>query len=99
MHVGWICVKHGLPKCAPLRCARHVAVTLQPMALVERKKTLPYPPVARTTASARWVSMSPVTMSRATMPRARPSTTINSSISCRENSVTVPAATCRPIAW
>jgi len=39
MHVGWIWVKHGLAMRAPLRWARQVAVTLQPMALVERKKT------------------------------------------------------------
>ena len=38
MQVGWICVKHGLAKYAPRRCARHAAVTLQPMALVDRKK-------------------------------------------------------------
>ena len=41
MQVGWIWVKHGLAISAPLRCARQVAVTLQPIALVERKKTLP----------------------------------------------------------
>jgi hypothetical protein len=32
-----------------LRCARQLAVTLQPLALVDRKKTLPYPPEASTT--------------------------------------------------
>ena len=29
MHVGWIWVKHGLPKAAPLRCARQIAVALR----------------------------------------------------------------------
>ena len=41
MHVGWICVKHGLAKSAPRLCARQIAVTLRAFALVERKKTLP----------------------------------------------------------
>jgi hypothetical protein len=36
MHVGWIWVKHGLAKYAPRRCARQAAVTLHPMAFVER---------------------------------------------------------------
>ena len=40
MQVGWICVKHGLAKTAPLRCALQIAVTLQALALVERKYTL-----------------------------------------------------------
>src|SRR5665811_717213 len=40
IQVGWVWVKHGLANKAPLRCARHVAVTLQPIALVDRKKTL-----------------------------------------------------------
>ena len=41
MQVGWIWVKHGLANSAPRRCARQIAVTLQPLALVDRKKTLP----------------------------------------------------------
>ena len=36
-----------------------------------------------TTASAKWLSIFPVIRSRVTMPRARPSTTIRSSISVR----------------
>ena len=36
MQVGWICVKDGLAISAPRRCARQIAVTLQPIALVER---------------------------------------------------------------
>ena len=36
MHVGWIWVKHGLANSAPFLCARHAAVTLQFMALVDR---------------------------------------------------------------
>ena len=43
-----------------------------------------------TTASARCGSIAPVTMSRATIPRARPSTTIRSSISVRGNIFTPP---------
>ncbi len=35
MQVGWICVKQGLAKVGAL-VRRHDAVTLQPMALVER---------------------------------------------------------------
>ena len=41
MQVGWIWVKHGLANSAPRRCARQIAVALQPFALVERWKTLP----------------------------------------------------------
>ena len=41
MHVGWICVKQGLANSAPRRWARQVAVALESLALVERKKTLP----------------------------------------------------------
>ena len=37
MQVGWICVKHGFAIAAPRLWARQTAVTLQPMALVERK--------------------------------------------------------------
>ena len=70
MHVGWIWVKHGFANRAPRRCARHAAVTLQPMALVERKNTREYPPVVSTTACAAWEEIVPVTMSRTTMPRA-----------------------------
>ncbi len=40
IQVGWIWVKHGLAKWAPLRCALHMAVVLHAMALVERKNTL-----------------------------------------------------------
>ena len=36
MHVGWICVKHGLANSAPLRCARQMAVAFDALALVER---------------------------------------------------------------
>ncbi len=36
MQVGWICVKQGLANAAPLRCARHAAVALHAMALVDR---------------------------------------------------------------
>ena len=36
MHVGWIWVKQGFAKYAPLRWARQVAVTLHPTALVDR---------------------------------------------------------------
>ena len=41
MQVGWIWVKQGLAKKAPFLCARQVAVTLQALALVERKKAFP----------------------------------------------------------
>jgi hypothetical protein len=41
MHVGWICVKQGFAKSAPFLCARQMAVVLQPLAFVDRKKTLP----------------------------------------------------------
>ena len=41
MHVGWIWVKHGFAISAPRLCARHAAVTLDALALVDRKKTLP----------------------------------------------------------
>ncbi len=41
MQVGWIWVKQGLAKWAPLRCARHTAVALEFLALVDRWKTLP----------------------------------------------------------
>ena len=37
IEVGWICVKQGLAIAAPRRCARQAAVTLHPIALVERK--------------------------------------------------------------
>ena len=37
MHVGWIWVKQGLAKAAPFLWARHVAVTLHALALVDRK--------------------------------------------------------------
>ena len=40
MQVGWICVKHGFAKRAPLRWARQIAVALHPIAFVERKNTL-----------------------------------------------------------
>jgi hypothetical protein len=40
MQVGWIWVKQGLAKPAPFFVARQAAVTLHPLALVERKKTL-----------------------------------------------------------
>ena len=36
MQVGWIWVKLGLAKNAPLRCARQMAVALQYMAFVDR---------------------------------------------------------------
>ena len=36
MQVGWICVKQGLAKYAPRRCARQMAVALEFMALVDR---------------------------------------------------------------
>ena len=36
MHVGWICVKPGFANAAPRLCARQMAVTLQPLALVDR---------------------------------------------------------------
>ena len=36
MQVGWIWVKQGFAKYAPLRWARHVAVTLHPTALVDK---------------------------------------------------------------
>ena len=36
MHVGWICVKQGLPKRAPRLWARHAAVALEYLAFVER---------------------------------------------------------------
>ena len=36
MQVGWICVKQGLAKYAPRRCARQMAVALEPLALVDR---------------------------------------------------------------
>jgi hypothetical protein len=39
MQVGWICVKQGFAKAAPLRCARQIAVALDAFAFVERKKT------------------------------------------------------------
>ena len=41
MQVGWICVKHGLANNAPRRCARQIAVALQPLAFVDRWKALP----------------------------------------------------------
>ena len=41
MQVGWIWVKQGLANSAPRRCARQLAVTLQPLALVDRWNTLP----------------------------------------------------------
>ncbi len=41
MHVGWIWVKHGFANSAPRRCARQIAVVLQPLALVDRWNTLP----------------------------------------------------------
>ncbi len=36
MQVGWIWVKQGLANAAPLRWARHEAVVLQAIALVDR---------------------------------------------------------------
>ena len=66
---------------APFLWAFQAAVTLDPMALVERKKTLPYPPEAMTTAWALWRSISPVTKLRAMIPLAFPSTFTRSSIS------------------
>jgi hypothetical protein len=36
MHVGWIWVKQGLANSAPRLCARHAAVALECLALVER---------------------------------------------------------------
>ena len=36
MHVGWICVKHGLANSAPRLWQRQAAVTLQLTALVDR---------------------------------------------------------------
>ena len=36
MHVGWICVKHGLAMYAPRFDARHAAVTFEFLAFVER---------------------------------------------------------------
>ena len=36
MQVGWICVKQGLAKSAPRLWARQIAVTLEPLALVDR---------------------------------------------------------------
>ena len=80
-------------------CARQVAVTLHPMALVERKKTLPYPPVASSTASPACAATSPLTMSRVTMPLAWPSTTTRSSISVRGYIFTPPAAISFSSAW
>ena len=53
MHVGWICVKHGLAKNAPRLYARQIAVALEFTALVDRKYALPYPPVASTHRVAR----------------------------------------------
>ena len=41
MQVGWIWVKHGLANPAPRLWARQVAVTFDPLALVDRKNTLP----------------------------------------------------------
>ena len=38
---------------APRLYARQIAVAFEPWAFVERKNTLPYPPLASTTASAR----------------------------------------------
>ena len=95
MHVGWICVKHGFPKNAPLLCARHVAVALHIFAFVDRKNTLLYPPVASMTASAEYDSSLPSTMFRATMPRAFPSATTRSSISRRSMNFTAPRPTWR----
>ena len=99
MHVGWIWVKHGFAISAPRLCARHAAVTLDALALVERKKTLPYPPVASTTAWAENGVIAPVTRCRATTPQARPSFTTRSSISVRVWSSTLPRCTWRASAW
>ena len=54
MQVGWIWVKQGLAKSAPFRWARQMAVALDALAFVDRKKTLPYPPVHSTTACPEW---------------------------------------------
>ena len=99
MQVGWICVKQGLAKNAPRRCARQAAVALQPMALVERKNTLEYPPVASTVAWAECEVISPVSRSRVTIPAHVPSTTTMSISSQRVNSSTLPRPTWRASAW
>ena len=41
MQVGWIWVKQGLANSAPRLWARQMAVAFEPLALVERWKTLP----------------------------------------------------------
>ena len=79
--------------------ARQMAVAFEYLALVDRKKTLEYPPVASTTAWAECDVISPVTMSRTTMPAARPSFTTTSSSSVRGKSVTPPVSTWRMSAW
>ena len=76
-------MKQGLANAAPFLCARQVAVTLQALAFVDRKYTLPYPPVHSSTAWAEWALISPERRSRTVMPAARPSCTTTSSISMR----------------
>ncbi len=68
-----------------------MAVTLHPMALVERWNTLTYPPVHSRTASPTWQRISPVIRSRSVIPLASPLTTTRSSISVRGYIFTVPA--------
>ena len=80
---------------APFLWAFHAAETLEPMALVLKKKTLPYPPEASTTACAAWRSNSPVIRLRAMMPRHFPSTMTTSIISWRVNISTLPFEICR----
>ena len=74
MQVGWIWVKQGLAKNAPVRCARHIAVALHPWRWwtgSRRCRSRPSPARPRA-PSAR--STSPVVRSRVTMPTpGRPS--------------------------
>ena len=86
MHVGCICAKQGLAIKAPFLWHLHAAVALEFLPFVERKKTFPYPPEHKTTASAVCFSISPVFKSLTTMPLALPSITIKSNISLFVNS-------------
>ncbi len=54
--------------------ARQAADALHIIALVERKNTFEYPPLAKTTACAEWLSISPVIKLRTVIPFAFPST-------------------------
>ena len=76
--------------------AGYPARRLEKMAMSTR--VLGHVPRLCATASAMCVSNRPLTRSRVTIPRARPSTTIRSSSSLRGKNVTLPAATCRIIA-